>query len=317
VDNQKEYIAENYHQFDLLQFLDILGEDFSAENIFFETDPSFTFPPSDIGAVNISDSRKATIRLPMMNLLGITTPLPIGFTDYASRDRKGSEPLQAFLSIMQNRIHHLWLDAMRKYKIWRSAGDPAIQIFERLSARQLEQFEDYDLSWLFAFSRSTRSADGLKQIIQSIWKNIPVRIEENIGRWTSVENRRPLSRGLRLGKCAVIGSKVYDRTAKFRISLGPVDIDMYKSLLPDLSNNRLLKNILSLYINEPLICELEISCYQRNMDLVKLESRGTSGESKNIGGLGRTMTLGRRRDGDNTVHRYRTIVFEKFVGITQ
>jgi len=309
IDNQKENIVDNYHRFDVLQLLDILQEEFSDVNIFFETDPSFAFPSSDIGAVKINNPRQAAISLPMMNLLGITTPLPIGVSDYAGRERKGSEPLKAFLSIMQNRIHHLWIDALRKYKIWRNAGNPAMQIFERLSARALEQFEDYDLFWLSAFSRSTRSAGDLKRIIKSIWKEIPVRIEENVGRWTAVENRRPLSRGLRLGSCAVVGSKVFDRTAKFRISLGPVDIDTYKSLLPNLSNNRLLKNILSLYVNEPLICELEVTCYRRNLDPARL---GEDPASQKTGGLGRTVILGRRGDEDNTVHRYRTIIFEKF-----
>ena len=310
MENKNKTVAENFHRFDLLQLLDIIGEDFSDENIFFETDPSFAFPSSDVGAVDISDPRKATIRLPMMNLLGITTPLPIGLSDYAGRDRKGSEPLQAFLSIMQNRIHHLWIDALRKYKIWRGAEAPAMRIFEKLSARPLEQFEEYDPFWLSAFSSSTRSADSLKRIIQSIWKNTTVRVVENIGRWTAVENRRPLGGGVRLsGSAAVIGSKVFDLTAKFRVSIGPADIDTYKSLLPDLSGSRLLKNILSLYINEPLICELEVSCRRRNLDLARL---GENHANQKIGGLGRTITLGRQGDEDDTIHSYRTVIFEKF-----
>jgi type VI secretion system protein ImpH len=314
VDNQNKNITENYYRFDVLQLLDILREDSYAKNIFFETDPSFAFPPGDISAIDIRDPLQATIRLPMMNLLGITTPLPIGLTDYANRDRKGSEPLQAFLSIMQNRIHQLWIDALRKYKIWRDTGNPAMRLFEKLSARLLEQFEVYDLFWLPSFSRKTRSADDLKRVIQSIWKGIPVRVEENIGRWTSVENRRPLGRGLRLGGYAVvIGSRVFDRTAKFRISLGPLDIDTYRSLLPDLSNYLLLRNILCAYINEPLICELEISCHTRDLDPARLAEPYNKPEKN--GGLGRTTVLGRKRDGNggDEVHRYRTIIFENFI----
>jgi type VI secretion system protein ImpH len=313
VDDLNENITENYYRFDVLQLLDILREDFSNKRVFFETDPSLAFPPSDISSININDPKLAKVRLPMMNLLGITTPLPIGLTDYATRDRSGSGSLHAFLSIMQNRIHHLWIDVLRKYKIWRDAGNPAMKIFEKLAARSLEDFEVYDLFWLSAFSCKTRSSDGLKRIIQSIWKDIPVRIEENIGRWTTVENRRPLSHGMRLGGCAiVVGSKVFDRTAKFRISLGPVDVDTYTSLLPHSSNYRLLKNILSLYINEPLICELEVSCCQRDLDLARIN--GPSGKSNGVGGLGRTMVLGRGGDGGkDEVHCYRTVVFEKFV----
>lgn len=314
MDELKKNIAENYHQFDVLQLIDIIRENFPHENVFFETDPSLAFPPSDVSSIDVSGAQQMTIRLPMMNLLGITTTLPIGLTDYANRDRKGSEPLQAFLSIIQNRIHYLWIGALRKYNIWRGGGGPAMQIFERLSARSLEQFEDYNLCWLSAFSRRVRSADDLRRVVQSMWKGIPVRIEENVGRWTTVETRRPLGYKQRLGKCAiVIGSKIFDRTSKIRISLGPVDINTYKSLLPNLSNNRLLKNVLSLYINEPLICELEVSCYQRDLDSAALEGSSTC-RSKDVEGLGRTMRLGRGGDHGGKVHRYRTIILEKFGG---
>jgi type VI secretion system protein ImpH len=308
VDDLKKKLAEDYHQFDVLQLIDIIHELFSGEDIFFETDSSLAFPPSDVSSLNIRHPQQISISLPMMNLLGITTPtpLPIGLADYANRDRKGSAALQSFLSIMQNRIHHLLVEAMRKYNIWRDAGSPAMRLFEKLTARSLEQFEGYDLFWLSAFSNKTRSADTLKRIIQSIWKDIPVSIEENVGRWTTVENRRPLGRDLHLGRSAiVIGSKIFDRTAKFRISLGPVDINTYKSLLPGLSNNCLLKNILSRYINKSLICELEVLCYQRDLDLATLEE--SSSLPQEVGGLGRTMRLGRSED--DAVHSYRTVIW--------
>jgi len=310
VDELKKIIAENYHRFDVLQLIDVIRENFSNKKVFFETDASLAFPPGDVSSVSINDdprqTAQTTIRLPLMNFLGVTTPLPIGLTDYANRGRRGSEPLKAFMSIMQNRLHYLMIIALRKYNIWRDAGSPAMRLFEKLSARSLDQFEDYDLFWLSAFARRTRSADGLKRVLQSIWKDVPVRIEENVGRWTVVENRCSLGRGLRLSQGAVAGKKVFDRTAKFRVSLGPVDVNTYKSLLPGSDNARLLKNIISLYINEPLICELEISCRQRDLDPLRVGV--SSEESKDSGGVGRTMVLGRSRCEDNKVHRYRTTI---------
>jgi type VI secretion system protein ImpH len=121
-----------------------------------------------------------------------------------------------------------------------------------------------------------------------------------------VENRYSLGRGLRLGRCAAIGSKVFDRTAKFRVSLGPLKVNTYKSLLPNSSNSQLLTNIIYLYINEPLICELELVCYQRDLDPTRLG--GASDEPKDGGGVGRTVVLGRYRREDDRVHRYRTTI---------
>jgi type VI secretion system protein ImpH len=314
------WVEENFYQFDMVQLVEVIREildrtsgdvydnahndihhDISNDSprnprIFFEADPSLAFPPGDVSFVKIGKSQ-ATARLPVLNILGASSPLPVWFLDYVCKGGHGADSLQNFLSIMQNRLHKLWVDAHLKYNIWSDNGNPAKRIFEKMSARSLGQFEDYDLFCLGAFSGRAKSADGLKLLIKSIWKDIPVRIEENIGRWTPVENLRPLGRGPRLGINAAAGSKIYDCASKFRVSLNAIDIDTYKTFMPDEYNCTLLKKIIRLYIDEPLICELEITCNQRDLEPARI------GEC----GLGRTAALGRAGGGDAGIHRYRTV----------
>jgi len=272
--------------------------------IFFESDPSLAFPPSDIGFVEICGAKQATVRLPVMNLLGSSSPLPMKFSDYITRGKPDAGMYRDFLSMMQNRIHTLWLDAQRKYALWSNSGEVARSIFESMAALTAEQVEFFDgaLAHLGAFARGTRSASGLKQLLQSIWKDIQVRVDENVGRWTSVDNAAPLGRGPRLGRCAA-GDKVFDRTSKFRVSLGPLEYDVYKTFLPGEENCQFLQKIITLYLNEPLICELEISCRQSDLAHARI-----GGKEPREGSLGRTAALGKLAGEDERVCRYRVVV---------
>jgi len=340
-DNLINLLEEEFYSFDILQLVNVIkevledgddGDNGNNGRIFFEADPSLAFPPSDVGFVEIGggeshshngndnscgnnrhgDSyqrnnngnagvKQATVRLPVMNLLGSSSPLPMKFSDYIARGKPDADMYRDFLSMTQNRLHTLWIDAHQKYALWNNGGSVAKSLFESMAALAAEQVAFFDgaLAQLGAFARGTRSAPGLKLLLRSIWKDIPVRVEENIGRWTSVDNARPIGSGFRLGRCAA-GTKVFDRTSKFRVSLGPLDYGMYKTFLPGEGNRQFLQKIISLYLNEPLICELEISC--RQSDLAPARIGG-----KQDGRLGRTIALGRPAD-DGRVHRYSRLI---------
>ena len=312
-DNLIDELENNFYAFDAAQLIEVLREvcssapdDVSGDvsntrgQIYYESDPSLAFPPGDAGRVKVNGNRAAVCLSPA-GLLGSTTPLPAWFSDYVCRGGAGAEPLRRFLSIMQNRLHTLWVSAYTEYSLWHGGGNAARMIFERLSARSLDAFDVYDFFWLQAFSRRARSTANLTSLIKSVvCKDISVHIEENVGRWTKVENRRALGKNLRLDSRAAAGEKIFDRTAKFRVRLGPSDFNTYITLLPNARNNQLLKNIILMYINEPLICELEISCKIQDLKQAQL------GEQSNK--LGRTMLMGKSKNGDTKIHRYRIII---------
>ncbi|MCL2183818.1 MAG: type VI secretion system baseplate subunit TssG [Chitinispirillia bacterium] len=276
-------LTDEFYSFDIDQLVDIINEIFGGSGrIFFEAGPSLSFPSSDISSVCIdNDNKLASVTLPVMNLLGISSPLPVKFSDYIARNRQDAGFYRDFLSIVQNRLHCLWLDARRKYAFWGGAADRVRAILE---------------------SMPVRSSCGLKLLIRSEWGGIPAAIEENVERRASVDNARALGRGLLLGQNAAAGTRVRDRASKFRVSLGPLDYDMYRSFLPGEDNCLRLQKIVTSYLNAPLICELEISC--RKGDLPRAQIGGPR-----KGCLGRTLLLG--RPPEDEVHRYRVELDKK------
>ncbi|MDR2577783.1 MAG: type VI secretion system baseplate subunit TssG [Chitinispirillales bacterium] len=301
-------LENNFYSFDILQMTavvkEILGD--GDGTVFFESDPSLAFPAADIGYMKIDTNGDgatcARISLPVMNLLGIATPLPIKFTDYITRGRPDAEMYRDFLSIVQNRLHALWVDAHQKYALWSDSGRVAKAIFGLMTAPLPPQAAFYGgaLAGLDIFSRRQRSASGLKLLLESIWGGIPVHIEENIGRRASVDECHALDGGLRLGQTATLGTKVFDRSSKFRISLGPLGYNMYRTFLPNGDNYQYLQKILSLYLNEPLICELEVLCPQTELPPVRL-----GGDCADQGGIGRAAVLGKPAERIENFHRYR------------
>jgi len=325
-----ETVEREFYSFDVLQLVAVIEELLEdGRRIFFEADPDMSFPPSDVGYVGIDGG--ATLRLPVMNLLGASSPLPAAFSDHIARGRENADVYAGFLSIMQNRLHALWIDACRKNEPWAAAsaslsdpsrkcpersrrapsaslGDPsrkrpersrrgapaAEKIFKFMTGRSIDKigFFGSALSGLWQFSNRARSAQGLKELLYAAFGDIPINIEENVGRYAAVSNAQPLGGAARLGGNAAVGARVYDRTAKFRLTLGPLDRRTYEAFMPGGGARRLIDEILSAYLNEPVICELAVTC--RLCDL----PRARLGAERPLGGaVGRTAALGSGGEG--------------------
>ncbi|MDR2693542.1 MAG: type VI secretion system baseplate subunit TssG [Chitinispirillales bacterium] len=332
-------IEREYYTFDVLQLVAVIeelsedgGGGVNADNrgrICFEVDADLSFPPSDVGYVGVdegcannsgrtdTDNPAVTVRLPVMNLLGSSSPLPAAFSDRVTRGRPDADIYAGFLSIMQNRLHALWLDAQRKNALWGpstplASASPnerraaaAEKIFKFMAGVSIDKKGgvEFALSGLRQLSNRARSAQGLKELLYAALGDIPVSIEENVGRLAAVSNARPPGGGARLGKNAVLGARVYDRTSKFRVTLGPLDPQTYKAFMPGGSGYRLVNEVLSAYLNEPVICELSVTCRLGDLPRARLGGGRHGGD----GELGRTAALGGgRRCGDRTVGRTET-----------
>jgi len=326
IDDLIETLEREFYSFDVLQLVAVieeLQERGGGGRMFFEVDADLSFPPSDVGYVGINmdgiddPGLGATVRLPVMNLLGSSSPLPIGFSDHITRGRRDADMYADFLSIMQNRLHALWLDACRKNALWgpsaplrdppaaersrslaaeRSRSPAAEKIFKFMTGLSIEKMGFLGLTpaGLWPLANRTRSVQGLKELLYAAFGDIPINIEENTGRWAAVSNARPLGGGARLGRNAVLGARVYDRTSKFRITVGPLDFRTYETFMPGGSGYRLADEILAVYLNEPVICEFSVTC--RLCDLPRARLGGGVAP-------GRTATLGAAGGGGMAVYK--------------
>jgi len=324
MDELIETIKREFYSFDVLQLVAVIEEllEYGGGRIFFEVDADLSFPPSDVGYAGIDgDGDGATVRLPVMNLLGSSSPLPIGFSDHIARGRPDADLYADFLSILQNRLHSLWMDAYRKNALWGGGGAVAKKVFGALTGLSAETgdqmppphirdcgcadvaganrvrqpsskrnagFLEFALAGFWPLLNRTRSAQGLKELLSAVFGDIPIYIEGNAGRWAAVSNARPLGGGARLGKNAAVGTRVYDKTSKFRVTVGPLDYRTYEAFMPDGSFRRLINEVVSVYLNEPVICEIAVTCKLRDLPMARLGGERTDGINK----IGRTAVLG-------------------------
>ena len=344
-----ETLEREFYSFDVPQLAAVIEELLEDRGrIFFEADPDLSFPPSDVGYVRIDDGRldsaapAATLRLPVMNLLGAASPLPVAFSDRVTRGGENADVYAGFLSIMQNRLHTLWIEAWRKSELRAASGplrgastslrgastslsDPELplkdpepprkdpersrrvpvlrKIFKFMTGLSIDHISLFDsaLPGLWLFSNRARSAQGLKELLYAAFGDIPINIEENAGRYAAVSNAQPLGGAARLGKNAAAGDKVYDRTAKFRLTLGPLDRRTYEAFMPGGGARRTVDEILSAYLNEPVICELTAACRLRDLPRARLGAEQPEGGGG--GAIGRTAVLGTTSE-DFTVAAY-------------
>jgi type VI secretion system protein ImpH len=123
-------------------------------------------------------------------------------------------------------------------------------------------------------SNQTRSAEGLQTIISNFFQ-LPVKVEQFVGHWIKLPEdclcrlgESPDSGSL--GMNTVIGARVWDCQSRFRIVLGPLDIDQYQRLLPTGNSLQRLVSIVKNYIGMELSWDIRLILEKRQAPLLKL-----------------------------------------------
>jgi type VI secretion system protein ImpH len=104
-----------------------------------------------------------------------------------------------------------------------------------------------------------KSAAGLRGIVADYFRPTPVRVDQCRGRWLIVEDRNELGRlHTTLGEDAILGGRVFDRSGKIRLSLGPVDLESFMAFLPIGRAMERLKDLTRSYLLDELEFDVEI-----------------------------------------------------------
>lgn len=110
-------------------------------------------------------------------------------------------------------------------------------------------------------SGHVRNREGLEALLGRVLDR-PVRVEENVGRWTTINHRPTLGRGsdrpVALGGSSVVGARLYDVAGKFRIVVGPLDLASYRALRPDGAKASPLRSAVGLYLNGSLDYDVKL-----------------------------------------------------------
>ncbi|WP_042337500.1 type VI secretion system baseplate subunit TssG [Paraburkholderia ferrariae] len=209
--------------------------------------PTMMFAPREIAALGMRDGR-LDVRLFGLGLWGSQGPLPLHMTELAySRSESHQDHTLVHLADL---FHHRALSQF--YRAWAAAQSTA-----SLDRPDDETFSFYIASLIGVdpdeakrsclptharysaaahLVREARNPDGLAAMLSNYF-GIPMRVEEFVSHWIRLADSEHTKLGVPgptaiMGECAQLGEAIPDRQHKFRLVVGPLDLDQYLRLTP-------------------------------------------------------------------------------------
>lgn len=313
-----DLLFEEGYRFDFFQAVRVLerlfphraavGGDARPEDevVHFRAHPSLAFPASAIhGVAEAPDGdRPADMTVAFMGLTGPLGVLPRHYTELLlERARHKDSTLPNFLALFDHRLISLFYRAWEKYRApigyeharSRKEGLDAFSgdvfgLIGMLTPGLLGRFHSLaDESLLYyagLLAQRPRSATALQALLEDYF-GVPVRITQFEGQWLflSEENRTRLGRSdganNALGRTAVLGARVWDQQAKFRVRLGPLDLRQFLDLLPSGTAFRPLAELARFFAGQEL--DFDVQLVLKAAQVPRCRLGDTSAEGPRLG----------------------------------
>ena len=240
----------------------------------------------------------ASVRASMGGLLGPLGAMPPSYNELVMREeRNRAHGLAGFFNIFTSRLTELFVDASEKYRLarrlrWNSdrGGNAFISALFSLAgfgtARLKEQVRpDDELILRFSgfFATRTRNTINLRAMLHE-FSGLPVAIELFRGRWLSIpveeRSRMGQPQGVQLGINATAGAAIHDFGGSFRVVIGPVDYEDYRSLSPGSANIDALFALTRLYVGPTLDFDIQVVLKKEHIPFCQL---GEDGDPPRLG----------------------------------
>jgi type VI secretion system protein ImpH len=269
------------------------------DNVRLGQEAELAFPRSTIRSYTPQGTGPGVLTNRFFGLFGPNGPLPIHLTEYArERALKSRDPtFLAFADMLTHRMMSLL------YRAW-TTGQPSPDNDKGVGGRfdrKVAAFAGVDGAALqnrdampdaarrhFAahLGAGPKHADGLVAMLQAFFQ-APISLQQFVGTWLELEpdDRWQLGAPAGLGQATSIGTRVWSRSAKFRLQIGPLALDDYKRLLPGSDSVTRLASIVRSYVGDTLDWD------------VNLVLRGDQVPRSSLGGdtrLGQTSWIGAR-----------------------
>ena len=272
-----KHLEKKSREFNFFQAVALLEEYFqkrelatdplNSGKIKFSPDNSTAFPPSDIAAVSVDQNGAINFLLSFMGLIGVSSPLPHYFSEFATKQEDSETVLSDFLTIFNHRMYVFFYKAWKKYRLVSGLSNREFSdlLYNMALLSGLSEKKIKGSKKLFAytgiFAQPCRSAEGLKTVVSNFFNDIPVSITQWLPRWAPVPVKHLKKVGVDsvLGKNSMIGTHIYDISGKFRITLGPLEKKTFETFLPEKANTEMLKEIINDYVTDPLEFDIEVT----------------------------------------------------------
>jgi type VI secretion system protein ImpH len=239
-------------------------------------DPSLGFAPAPIQSFRLpTPERTGRLRVAFFGLFGPQGPLPLHLTEHA-RDRMrgvGDRTFAAFVDMFHHRMfmlfHRSWGASQPTVGQDRPDSNPFLRYIGALCGLGSPGLLDRDplpnhakLQFVGRLMYPARNAEGLRAMIKAYFE-LPAEIEEFSGDWLELppENRWRLGYSAdvsELGKTSIVGRRVFQRTQKFRVVLGPLARRDFQGLLPGTKRLETLAHLVRTYVGDELTWDVKL-----------------------------------------------------------
>lgn len=264
-------------------------------------DPSFEFVPAAVRAFTPpSEQSPARLAVGFLGLFGPQGPLPLHLTEYA-RDRirqAGDTTFAAFVDLFHHRMLALFHRAWTRSRPTASRDRPEHDRFRTYVGSAFgfglpAQFDGSavpDRAKLYfagLFALASRPPDGLCAVLSGYFAQ-PIQIKEFMGEWLTLreDDRFRLGHSARvssLGQSTVLGRRVFTRSHKFRIAMGPLGEADFVRFLPRTRGLAELSALVDAYAGPELAWDLELIPAADALTPLRLGRAGRLGLSALLG----------------------------------
>ena len=232
------------------------GTEPEREAVRFTSRVGFDFPASEVHEVALPtvSGEPARMTVNVLGLAGALGPLPAPFSELLLERLSAKDPaFRDFLDIFNHRLVSLLHRAKKRVRPGLSWDRPDGEGFSRAAfalmglgtegARGRLEVEDRALlQYTGLLARRGRSAVGLEVMLADYF-GVGVRCRQFAGRWLVLDEEQRTALGASegtgrhhalsgLGTGAVLGARVWDQSAGFELTLGPLALGPFLDFLP-------------------------------------------------------------------------------------
>lgn len=245
----------------------------SREPLRFRHDPDLIFHASDISSLEIDSAGRVALTSSFLGLYGAASPMAIHFSEDVIAAENSDQPsLREFYDLFHHRVLSLFYRAWKKYRLdagFTLAGDDAstkrmlcfvgVDAYGTHKEPGLTRLEMLELAPLLAMK--ARSPRLLKLALGKLLPGIGVEVEQFVERRARIDDEDRFALGRRcheLGRSTTLGTHVRDRSARFRLLLGPVSYEECESLMPGGAKFPVLRRTVDQFTRGTLECEVDV-----------------------------------------------------------
>ncbi len=209
---------------------------------------------------------------PVLGLYGANGPLPSFYSEEIVQRETVEEddPVRLFLDVLNHRLLSLLYRAWSKYR-WAFTFEPGAR--DPISGHLLDLLGVGGealratvgvpaarlLRYAGVITQRPRSATAIAGALSDWLGGVPVRVEQCVLRWVTLEPAQRTKLGLAnatLGEDTMLGERVRDRAGKCRVVVGPLGLPAYLAFLPSAPERPPFDALLRFLLPDPWACEL-------------------------------------------------------------